>query len=189
MGIISRFLLFFYTLCIALLSLGVIVLCTGVVPADDLWNNMLYVFGRAETVGIAVVVFLVSIELMGNCFGSKGDKDLGTEGVIVHGAQGDVKISKAAITDFCTKLCFNIAGVRDVKVKVRFLKKSDYDDPFTNLRIRLMLGQEYSAVDIANEIQKNIKEQLALYLGLEHVTMDITVDNISNTGSKKKRVV
>ncbi|MDQ0203404.1 alkaline shock response membrane anchor protein AmaP [Pectinatus haikarae] len=189
MGIINRFLLFFYTACIALLSLGVIVLCTGVVPPDDLWNDLLYILGRAETIVAAALVFLISIELMGNCFASKRDRDLGGEGIIVHGAQGDVKISKGAILGFCTKLCSGMPGVRDVKVKVRFLKKADHDDLTTDLKIKLMLGQEYSAVDISDEIQKNIKSQLALYMGLDDVSMDIIIDNISASGSKKKRVI
>lgn len=189
MGIINRFLLFLYTICIALLALGVIVLCMGVISIDDLWNNLLYVLGRTETVIAAVVFFLLSIEFMANCFSGKRGKDLGGEGILVHGSQGDVKISKNAILDFCKRICSSVHGVRDVKVKVRFLKKANASEPVTNLRVTLMLAQEYNAVDIADEIQKNTRDQLSAYMGLDDVTMDITIDNISRPNSKKKRVV
>ncbi len=189
MGIINRFLLFFYTLFFALLSLSVIVLCTGILPIEEVWNNVLYALGRMETVGAAVVIFLISIELMGNCFSSSKDKNLGSEGIIAHGEHGDVKITKNAILDLANKLCCNVPGVREAKIRIKFTKKNSQNDLTTYLRIKLIIGQEYNAVEISDKIQKDIKDQLSLYMGLDDVSLDITVDNISNAVDKKKRVI
>ncbi|MBB5336389.1 alkaline shock response membrane anchor protein AmaP [Pectinatus brassicae] len=189
MGIINRILLFFYTLLIALVAVGVIVICSGVISLTEIWNNFLYASGRLETIAGAVVLFLLSIELMGNCFSSKKDKDFGTEGIIVHAEQGDVKISKGAILELANKLCYNVAGVREVKIKTKFVKKSNAEELLTVLKLKLTIGTEYSAVNISNEIQANIKNQLSMYMGLDNVSLDVVIDSISNANAKKKRVV
>ncbi|WP_196594609.1 alkaline shock response membrane anchor protein AmaP [Pectinatus sottacetonis] len=189
MGIINRFLLFFYTLFFALLSLGIIVLCSGIISINDVWNNLLFLTNHVETVVAAIFIFLISIELMGNCFSTKKEKELGSEGIIVHGEQGDVKISRNAILELSSKLCYNISGVREAKIKTRFIKKVGHDELITYLKIKLIIGQACDAVNIANEIQKNIKHELSIYMGLSDVSIDITVNSISNASIKKKRVV
>ena len=189
MGIINRFLLFFYTLFFALLSLGLIVLCTGIIPIDDLWNNALYMLSRFETIGAAVVIFLLSIELMGNCFSVKKDSDLGNEGIIVHGNNGEVHITKNAVLDVTNRLCHNMPGVYDTKIKVKFLKKANHIEMSTQLKIRLIIGQEYDAIRMSDELQKNIKDQLSSYMSLNDVAIDIIVDSVSDSSSVKKRRV
>lgn len=188
MGFFNKFLLFFYCLLIALLSLGTIVICTGLISTYDLWNTLLYLTGRTETVVGAVIVFLFSIEFMGSCFSGNHDKDMGREGISVHGEEGDVKISRSALLTYCTKLCTTAAGVRDAKVKVRFMRKGKGNEAFTKLRITLMLWQDYSAVTVADNVQKTIKKHLSDYMGLDNVVIDITVDNVAGTG-KRKHVV
>lgn len=186
MGIVSRFLLFLYTLFFALVALGILVLTTGLVPTGDVAAAVAYWSGRMETVVGAAVLFLVSIELMASgCF--SGSKNASAkESVIVHGAQGDVNISAGAILETVERLAREVSGVCTVKPKVRFRKVKD--EYTVLLHLDLGIAPESSAVAIANQLQKNIKEHLAVYMGLNDLTVTINVDGIRQM-DKKRRVV
>jgi len=90
MGIINRVLLFFYTIGIALLSLGAALFCLQVVPAAYVWNEFLYLSGRWETGAVALVMFLVSIQLFGLTFSSGKKTRYDKEAVVIHDGAGPV---------------------------------------------------------------------------------------------------
>ena len=64
MGYINRFLLFLYTLAIALAALGVIVLCLPVFPVPAILNETAFLLSRWETIAGAALVFLISVHLV-----------------------------------------------------------------------------------------------------------------------------
>lgn len=71
--------------------------CLQVVPAAYVWNEFLYLSGRWETGAVALVMFLVSIQLFGLTFSSGKKTRYDKEAVVIHGAMGDVRIAIEAI--------------------------------------------------------------------------------------------
>ncbi len=191
MGIINRVLLFFYTIGIALLSLGAALFCLQVVPAAYVWNEFLYLSGRWETGAVALVMFLVSIQLFGLTFSSGKKTRYDKEAVVIHGAMGDVRIAIEAIKNLVDKTARSVHGVRDVKERVtaEVSKSSPAADPVVHIKLRVILGQENNAAAVSDEIQKKIREQLTNFVGLRDVDIEITVENIANTATAKQRVV
>ena len=101
MGYINRFLLFLYTLAIALAALGVIVLCLPVFPIPVILNETAFVLSRWETMAGAALVFILSVHLLACSFsgGSKHEekKEQEPEAVVVHGAGGEVRVAVSAV--------------------------------------------------------------------------------------------
>ena len=76
MGIINRFLLFLYALAVACLSLGIAALALQIVPEPILLNEYRYLMGAQQWQLVAggVLVFLLSIHLIGCSFSGGSDK-------------------------------------------------------------------------------------------------------------------
>ena len=87
MGIINRFLLFLYALAVACLSLGVVALALQIVPEPILLNEYRYLMGAQQWQLVAggVLVFLLSIHLIGCSFSGGSDKREGGEFLVLHG--------------------------------------------------------------------------------------------------------
>ena len=95
MGIINRFLLFLYALAVACLSLGVVALALQIVPEPILLNEYRYLLGvqQWQLVAGGILVFLLSIHLIGCSFSGGSDKREGGEFLVLHGKVGDVGVS------------------------------------------------------------------------------------------------
>lgn len=191
MGIINRVLLFFYTIGIALLSLVVIALCLQLVPASYAWNEFLYVCGQWETVAIALVVFLISIQLFGLSVSTAKKVRYDKEAVIIHGEMGDVRVAVEAIRNLVEKTARAVQGVRDVKERVtaQVPKGSPTTDAAVHIELRIVIGKENNVTEISDEIQKRIGDNLQNIIGLKDYKVEIVVADISNAALAKQRVV
>jgi uncharacterized alkaline shock family protein YloU len=192
MGIINRILLFFYTIGIALLSLGIIVLCLQVVPANYAWNEFLYLCGRWETGVAAFVVFLISIELFGLTFAGKAKKTRSDkDALIVHGELGEVKVAVDAIRNLVDRTTRCVHGVRDVKAKVEAQVPKDSPEAaaVVNIELKLVIGQESNVAEVSDEIQKQVKRHLQDFIGIHDFNLNIVIGDISNAAITKQRVM
>ncbi len=193
MGIINRLLLFLYTISFALLSLGLIVVCLQIVPAQYIWNDFLYLSGRWETGAVAFVVFLWSIHLLSMSFVSVKKVSYDKEAILVHGSMGDVRVSIAAIRNMVDKVTRRVSGVRDVKVQVtaeRSKTKEDLpEEASVRIKIRIVIGQESNVSKISDAIQDTVQSHLQEFIGLKNFSVNISVADISNAAIEKQRVV
>jgi uncharacterized alkaline shock family protein YloU len=193
MGIINRLLLFLYTISFALLSLGLIVVCLQIVPAQYIWNDFLYLSGRWETGAVAFVVFLWSIHLLSMSFVSAKKVSYDKEAILVHGSMGDVRVSIAAIRNMVDKVTRRVSGVRDVKVQVtaeRSKTKEDLpEEASVRIKIRIVIGQESNVSKISDAIQDTVQSHLQEFIGLKNFSVNISVADISNAAIEKQRVV
>ena len=79
MGYFNRFLLFIYSLAIAAVSLGIVVLCLHVLPMNEILNEIKFALSRWETIAAAVFVFFFSVHILG-CALSSGSSEGSTRG-------------------------------------------------------------------------------------------------------------
>lgn len=192
MGIINRVLLFFYTIGIALLSLGVVVLCLQIVPANYVWNEFLYLCGRWETAAVAFLIFVISIQLFGLSFAGTAKKVRhDKEALIIHGEMGDVRVAVEAVKNLVDKTARCVHGVRDVKARVtaEVPKSSPTATATVQIELRLVIGQENNVAKISDEIQKQVTRHLQDFIGLQDFGLKIVVDDISKAAPTKQRVM
>jgi len=189
MGVINRILLFIYTIAFAVLSLAIVVLCTGIIPIDLVWNNFLYLCGRYETGVVAFVVFLVSIQLMGVSFSSNKKTKSAHEAILIHGDLGDVSVAVDAVKNLVDKTARSVRGIRDVKVHVLAEAVKGAVDTNVSTHLVIVIGQETNVTEISDQLQTAIKENVKNILGLETLTVTIAVENITNVALQKQRVM
>lgn len=189
MGLINRFLLFIYTLAIALLSLGVIAICLDAVPEHMLWNEFTYAAAQWQTIAIAVVVFLWSIHLLGGSLSGRKSARKDREVILVHGAAGDVGVAVEAVRNMIDRSVRTVYGVRDVKAAVTAERRSETDS-FVNIDLRIVIGQEKNVAGISDAIHEVVRQHMEDILGMGDFGLHVAVKDISNAAvAKKQRVV
>lgn len=188
MSILNRLILFFYTLFLALLALGLIVLCFGVVPFDFIENNILYLLHRPETIFGAGIFFLISIELLFSVFSSKRERNMGSEGIIVQGEKGSVKIAKTAVLDFVQRICEQEPGISNTQIKIKFMQDKKSEEEFTDLSIKAEMRKDYNVVGIADELREKVTHDLDKFMGIKKINVDIVVDAVSKNENRKRVV-
>ena len=122
MGFISRFVLFWYALAIAVASIGVAALCLGVMPQTFVLEQTAFWLAQWETIVGAVVVFFLSIYLLGCVFQREAKPDKKTEAVIVRSETGEVSVSVKAVSDMAEKIAAKTCSTilrRCAKLKYR----------------------------------------------------------------------
>lgn len=195
MGFLNRLILFFYTLSVAILSLGVIVVALGFVPTHILQNEYQYVISMQKELIIgAAIVFLLSVHLLACSFSSRKNMLESAHGevFIVTGNTGQVSVSLQALCHLVERIAIATTGVRDAKVKVTQRKDvqdgKDIHTLYTELR--LILGREVEAAIVSDALRDQIGAELSHTVGIDHPVIKIHVEDISNAPiAKKKRVV
>lgn len=197
MGFINRFLLFLYTLAIALAALGVIVLCLPVFPMQVILNEVQFVLSRWETMAGAAFVFLLSVHLLACSFsgGSKHEEkqESEPEAVVVHGADGEIRIAVPVVSSLAEKCAARVRGVEDAHAKVtsRRVAGENGKAPSSSVVIglSLALGEGQNVPQISDAIRAAVSEQMKEVLGLTEYSIDISVAEIAgNDATKKSRV-
>lgn len=190
MGYINRFLLLVYSLAIAALALGVIVLCLHVLPTNEILNEIKYALSRWETIAVSGVVFLWSVHLLG-CAISSGSSEGSSRGemLILSGATGKVSVSIAAAGSLVEKTALAVSGVRSVKSKVRAVNTGD-DSSELDVYLTLTIGQETMVTEIADEVRRSVAENIGKVLGVKTCKVEVEIsDLVSGAPSKGPRVV
>lgn len=194
MGYINRFLLFLYTLAIALAALGVIVLCLPVFPIPVILNETAFVLSRWETMAGAALVFILSVHLLACSFsgGSKHEekKEQEPEAVVVHGAGGEVRVAVSAVSSLAEKSAAKVHGVEnaDSKVESRRAAGSQSQAPASSVVIglNLELGAGQNVAQVSDAVRAAVSEQMNEVLGLSDYSIDISIAEIAGREAAKK---
>lgn len=190
MGIINRILLFVYTIGIALLSLGMVVLCLQIVPPSYVWNEFLYVCGRWETIAGAVLVFIISIQLAGLCFAGNSKKAHAVkEALVIHGDLGAVHVTVEAVRNLLERTARSVPGVRDAKVRVQAMAAKSSPDTQLQIQIQLVIAQDHQVSGLSDDIQRRVQQHLQDFVGIKEYQLDVVIGDISNVSTAKQRVV
>lgn len=192
MGIINRFLLLVYALAVACLSLGVAALALQIVPEPILLNEYRYLMGEQQWPLVAggVLVFLLSIHLIGCSFSGGSDERGGGELLVLHGKAGDVSVSLAAVHNLVEQTVQAVPGVRSLSARVSAVKKAAKGERALALRLAIVIGKEANAAAVSDDIRTEIRGALQDTMGVDDFALEIVVEDISNAPlAKKKRVV
>lgn len=192
MGYINRFLLFLYTLAIALAALGVIVLCLPVFPIPVILNETAFVLSRWETMAGAALVFILSVHLLACSFsgGSKHEEKQEPEAVVVHGAGGEVRVAVSAVSSLAEKSAAKVHGVENANAKVesRRAAGSQSQAPASSVVIglNLELGAGQNVAQVSDAVRAAVSEQMNEVLGLSDYSIDISIAEIAGREAAKK---
>lgn len=192
MGFINRFLLLIYALAVACLSLGVAVLALHIVPESMLLNEYRYLMGPQQWSVVAggIVVFFLSIHLIGCSFSLNSTERTGGELLVLHGKAGDVSVSLGAVHHLVEQTVQTVSGVRSLKARIFTVKKTAKSEPQLALRLALVIGKEANAAAVSDDIRAEIRRYMQDTLGIDELSLEIVVEDISNAPlAKKKRVV
>lgn len=194
MGYINRFLLFLYTLAIALAALGVIVLCLPVFPIPVILNEVAFVLSRWETMAGAAFVFILSVHLLACSFsgGAKHEekKEKEPEAVVVHGAGGEVRVAVSAVSNLAEKCAVRVHGVENANAKVesRRVAGGEGQAPSSSVVIKLdlELGAGQNVAQVSDAVRAAVSEQMNEVLGLADYSIDVSVAEIAGREAAKK---
>jgi len=191
MGYINRFLLFLYTLAIALAALGAIVLCLPVFPIPVILNETAFVLSRWETMAVAALVFILSVHLLACSFsGGPKKEEKEPEAIVVHGAGGDVRVAVSAVSSLAEKSAARVRGVEDVSAKVesRRVAGGEGKAPSSSVVVGLSLGlgAGQNVAEVSEAVRAAVSAQMNDVLGLADYSIDISVAEISGQDAAMK---
>ena len=193
MGYINRFLLFLYTLAIALAALGVIVLCLPVFPIPVILNETAFVLSRWETLAVAALVFILSVHLLACSFsgGSKREekKEKEPEAVVVHGEGGEVRVAVPAVSNLAEKCALKVQGVENANAKVEARRVAGGEGKVSSsvaIRLDLELGARKNVAQVSDAVRAAVSEQVNEVLGLKDYSIDISVAEIAGKDAAKQ---
>lgn len=188
MGIINRFLLFFYGLAVGVLSLCTAVACLKFLPEHIWLNELKYVAGQQEALMAALTFLVLSLYFVAYSFffgtsASSSDKEV----VLVKSGTGDVKVLVEAVCNLVEREAQAVASVRDVKARVQAMPK-EAGNPF-RISIRLVLLSGANVPHVSGEVISRVRTQLRQTMDLLDVPVEVTISDISNAPVEKRRVV
>ena len=178
MGIIDRIILSIYTLLLAFLSIGVILLSLHLISLDLVWTGILHISGQWEAGLVGAVFLLISIRLLLAGMRSRRVKDT----IVHHNEMGDVHISLDAIKNLVEKTSRSTRGVRGVKVRVSNNSKG------LRVSLKAVVSPEVHVPSVSAELQQRIHDYIKNTVGVELADVEIVVENISNDFKAKQRV-
>jgi uncharacterized alkaline shock family protein YloU len=178
MGIFDRIILSIYTLLLAFLSLGVVLLSLRLIPLDLVWTGISLISGQWEFGLVGAVFLLVSIRLLLAGIRSRHVKDT----IVHHTNMGDVHISLDAVKNLVEKTARHTRGIRGIKVRVT------HDEQGLKVYLRAVVSPENNVPSVSEELQKRVHDYIKNTVGVELVDVQILVENISNDFKAKQRV-
>ena len=178
MGIIDRIILSIYTLLLAFLSIGVILLSLRLISLELVWTGISHISGQWEAGLVGAVFLLISIRLLLAGMRSRKAKDT----IVHHNEMGDVHISLDAIKNLVEKTSRHTRGVRGVKVRVSNHSKG------LKVALKAVVSPEVHVPSVSAELQQRIHEYIKNTVGVELADVEIIVENISNDFKAKQRV-
>jgi uncharacterized alkaline shock family protein YloU len=182
MSIFDRIILTIYTIMLALLSLGVIVISLPLrlVPLELIGTSISSIYGHWEASLVGVVFFLISIRLLLAGIRSRRKEN---NTIVHHNELGDVHISITAIENLVEKVARHIRGVRDVKVSAKHTTNG------LKINLKATVSPDTNIPTITAEMQEKVFDNVKNIVGVELADMLVIVENISNDFKPKHRVV
>ena len=178
MGIIDRIILSIYTLLLAFLSIGVILLSLRLISLELVWTGISHISGQWEAGLVGAVFLLISIRLLLAGMRSRRVKDT----IVHHNEMGDVHISLEAIKNLVEKTARHTRGVRGVKVRINLINQG------LKVSLKAVVSPEVHVPSVSAELQERVHEYIKSTVGIDLVDVEVLVENISNDFKAKQRV-
>ncbi len=178
MGIFDRIILSIYTLLLAFLSLGVILISLRLISLEQVWTSISLIYGQWEAGLVAAVFLLVSIRLLLAGLRSRRNGSA----IVHHNEMGDIHISLDAIENLVEKAARHVRGVRGVKVV------ASHSPAGLTMRLKAVISPESNIPTVTAEIQQRVNDYVKNTVGVELTDMHILVENIANDFKSKHRV-
>lgn len=191
MSFLCHFLLFFYSILGMIASLCGILIYGRVLPDEKVSNELLFISTRWETLGILILIFLVSLYLFIKSISSNKKEISVSDTVVIKGEMGDVKVSISALKEMAIKLSKDISGIRDIKVSIKLTPKKDNKKEYIpKFYISLTVSEKEAVATISDSYRNALEYYLKSYIGTEESVIDIVIKKISQDKIHgKKRVV
>lgn len=189
MGIINRFLIFLYTLFIAVLSIGVILLVVKLVPEQYVINEYQYLAAQWQTAAGALLFFLLSIHLL-CCSLFNGSKEQVSRNdiILVNTDSGSVQVTLEAVREMINRLSDSTVGVRESKTVCQVRHGKENDDKL-EITLKLIIGQDRNIGLISDDIRGKIDQHMKHLVGINAYELKIEVESIAGGVAVKKRRV
>lgn len=178
MRIVDRIILTIFTLLVAGLSLGVIVLSLRLISFDQMWTSLNHIYGQWELGLIGAILLMASLRLL---FAGIRSSRLKTT-IIHHAEMGEICISLDAVKNLAEKTAKQIRGVHGVKVSVI------YEDENLKIRIRATISPDSNIPSVAEEVQQRVRDYIKNTVGIEPSEVGVLVENIANDVKGRSRV-
>lgn len=175
--ILDRFLLFVYSLSIAILSIAAILHLSGVLPSNWIDDSNYGVFITA--IIVLVVLFLLSLRFF--YISIRKDRNR-TPSIDQRTEFGDIQISIETIENLCLKAASRVRGVRDLKSRIKV------DQAGIDIEIRAVVDGEYSIPTLSSDIQKQVHDYLQETTGIPVANVAVFIANVAQSPSFKSRV-
>ncbi len=182
MGIINRFLCFWYSLTVLVLSVIFLLLGLKVLPENVFINELRYLLKFQETsIAFAVLAFFGFYFLCYSYFVRNKKPKEEKEISLVKGDGGEIKVSVDAVKNLAERTAMTVGSVREAAAKISGFGGEDALN--VNLDIAILSGA--NAPQVSSEIIAGVKSELETALSVKDAVVKINVREISGSGSKK----
>ncbi|WP_053957125.1 alkaline shock response membrane anchor protein AmaP [Inediibacterium massiliense] len=176
MKFIDRFFLGIYTLCIAVISLVLIV-----IPFNAFtYNWAIYFFEKyqmnLENSIIPMIFFIMSIRFL--LSGTKNSKSE-IKSIIRHSNYGEIQISIEAIQNMAEKASKCIHGLKDLKATAK------YKDDHLFIEIKAFALSDTNIPETSISIQQKVKEHIEATTGIKVTDVKIMIHDIALQSKKR----
>lgn len=186
MGLISRLLLFLYTIIVTAVLIITVGVYFNLIPN---WQNELnFLLGRQETLAALAIMILAGLCLLHSAIspGKKVEDILSGDDIeLQKGQVGEVKVTILAITSVVERAALTIQGVREVKAAVH---KKIGDVPI-KVELEIVLSQGYSAPEVSAKINSAVEAALQSTLQISGVKAEIKVTEVTHAIVERERRV
>jgi uncharacterized alkaline shock family protein YloU len=188
MGIINRFLLFVYALCIGAVSVIVAGVCLNLIPERMWLNEVRFAIARPDVLAVLAIVLLLSLYMLKVSLSTKeGPRErVPAELMLADGENGKVRVSAEAVQGLAERAATTIKGVREASVRIKPMKVGDTS---ISLAVSVVLSQGISVPDVGERVSEVIRREMSDSLSLSDTKVDVSVTDISNAPVDRKRVV
>lgn len=175
--IMDRFLLFIYSLCVAVLSVIAILFLSGAIPQklDASYGPAAYV----TAVSVAAVLFLLSIRFFYISLRT-GRSSVPT--VDQRTEFGDIQISLETIENLSLKAAAKVKGIRELKARIRVSQAG------LEIMIRAVVDGDHSLPVLTSEVQRQVHDFVQETTGIPVADVSVYIANLSQAPSFKSRV-
>lgn len=183
--IVDKFLLFLYSLFIAIVAVILILAVTRGIPEQYVGSFFHDVFEdhsalRAPIIITAGIVILVSLRLF--FLSIRTNKGSQTPSIDQRTDFGEIRISLETIENLTLKAVSRVRGVKDIRSRIRIVETG------LDITIRIVVDGESSIVELTEEIQRSVKDHVEEIGGIPVANVAVFVANVVASAPTKSRV-
>ncbi|MBM7555232.1 alkaline shock response membrane anchor protein AmaP [Halanaerobacter jeridensis] len=179
MRFLDRFFILMLALLVVAISVGLASFYFGVVSQYEVANFVAELGGRAETLIVAAVLFLIAIRIIQLSFMSR-NKDKQT--IIGEGELGTVRITIEAINNFVKDVVRAEANTTDTQSKVKVTEEG------LDVILNLTVYDKVKVPNLANQIQEQVKSEIEEAIGAKVDQVEVLIKAIEKPKEKNKKL-